>query len=293
MEKFKNLFLEMRPKQWVKNLLVFAALAFSVNLLSPQMVLKSLAIFVAFCLVSSSVYVVNDIFDCERDRLHPEKKNRPIACGKVGMGEAWALGAVLFLAGFALAYKTDLDAFIIIAIYMATNFLYSAWLKQYAILDVFFVSMGFVLRVAAGGEAIHVEISSWIILCTALASLFLSFAKRRHELEIHGENAADHRKALAQYSQYFIDQMIAVTTASTVMAYSLWTMWPSVVEKFKTHHLPYTIPFVCYGIFRYLYLVHQKNEGGDPTKLFLKDKPMIINIILWMASIIAILYFKI
>jgi 4-hydroxybenzoate polyprenyltransferase len=293
MDKLKHIALEMRPKQWVKNFLVFAALAFSGNLLSFELALKSVLCFAAFCLVASSVYVVNDIFDRERDQLHPEKKNRPVAAGKVSAVEAWVLGVLLFVLGLGLAYTLGRLVLLILLVYVASNFLYSSYFKHVAILDVFFVALGFVLRVIAGGEAIQVEISTWIILCTILGSLFLAFAKRRHELEIHGKNAAEHRKALAEYSQYFLDQMIAVTTASTVMAYSLWTMWPSVVEKFQTRHLPYTIPFVCYGIFRYLYLVHQKGEGGDPTRLFLKDKPLMLNILLWLMSVVAVLYFKI
>jgi len=293
MDKLKHIALEMRPKQWVKNFLVFAALAFSGNLLSFELALKSVLCFAAFCLVASSVYVVNDIFDRERDQLHPEKKNRPVAAGKVSAVEAWVLGVLLFVLGLGLAYTLGRLVLLILLVYVASNFLYSSYFKHVAILDVFFVALGFVLRVIAGGEAIQVEISTWIILCTILGSLFLAFAKRRHELEIHGKNAAEHRKALAEYSQYFLDQMIAVTTASTVMAYSLWTMWPSVVEKFQTRHLPYTIPFVCYGIFRYLYLVHQKGEGGDPTRLFLKDKPLMLNILLWLMSVMAVLYFKI
>jgi len=293
MDKLKNIVIEMRPKQWVKNLLVFAALAFSENLRSKISILNSLLTFASFCLVASSVYVVNDIFDRERDRLHPEKKNRPIARGEISPAQAWILAAVLFVLGFLLASQLNWQVLAILAAYLVSNFLYSVWIKHFAILDVFFVALGFVLRVAAGGEAIQVEISAWIILCTILGSLFLSFAKRRHELGLKGENATSHRRSLAEYSPYFIDQMIAVTTASTVMAYALWTMWPSVEEKFHTKHLPYTIPFVCYGIFRYLYLVHKKGEGGDPTKLFLKDKPLAIDIILWLATVIAILYFKV
>jgi len=292
MEKLKNLFLEMRPKQWIKNLLVFAALAFSVNLFSTEKALLCALAFVSLCLVASSVYVINDIFDRERDCLHPEKKNRPVASGKISTGEAWVMALVLLACGFSLGYWISFSVFVILAAYVVSNFLYSAYFKNIAILDVFFVSLGFVLRVAAGGEAIKVPVSAWITLCTILGSLFLSFAKRRHELGLQGDNAAGHRKALAEYSPYFLDQMISVTTASTVMAYSLWTMWPSVVEKFGTNKLPYTIPFVCYGIFRYLYLVHQKGEGGDPTKIFLKDKPLMLNVMLWLASVIIILYVK-
>ena len=293
MSKLLDLIRAMRVKQWIKNLLVFAALAFSENLFARHQILKSVLCFIGFCLLASSVYLINDLFDRERDRLHPEKMNRPIAAGKVGTIEAVLLALVLFLAGFGLAFKLGPPVFIIFCAYFASNLLYSLWVKHIAILDVFFVSLGFVLRIAAGGEAIGVEISTWIILCTILGSLFLSFAKRRHELNLKGEDAASHRKSLAEYSPYFLDQMIAVTTASTVMAYSLWTMWPSVVEKFHTSHLPWTIPFVCYGIFRYLYLVHQKGEGGDPTSMFLKDKPLLINILLWFVAAIAILYWRI
>jgi len=292
MSKLMDLILSMRPKQWVKNLLVFSALAFSENLFSKGPALSSFLVFVSFCLVASSVYLVNDIFDRERDRLHPEKKNRAIASARVSLSQAWILAVILLIAGLLLAYEVRPLVFIILLIYLVSNFLYSVWLKNVAIIDVFVVSLGFVLRVVAGGEAIEVEISAWIILCTILGSLFLSFAKRRHELSLQGEEAVSHRKSLAEYSPYFLDQMIAVTTASTVMAYALWTMWPSVVDKFQTRHLAWTIPFVCYGIFRYLYLVHQKGEGGDPTRLFLKDKPLFINVLLWLLSIIAILYFK-
>ncbi len=292
LEKIKFLIQAMRPKQWVKNILVFPALFFSQNLFNLQMLVKTAGAFISFCLIASSVYLINDIFDRERDRLHPEKKNRPIASGKVKPYEAGVLAFVLFILGMVLSIKISFALLVILLIYMGSNFLYSIWVKHIAILDVFLVSLGFVLRVVAGGEAIKVEISAWIILCTILGSLFLSFAKRRHELSVQGELAVNHRRSLAEYSPYFLDQMIAVTTASTVMAYSLWTMWPSVVEKFHTKNLPWTIPFVCYGIFRYLYLVHQKGEGGDPTKLFLKDKPLLINIILWLASVLLILYFS-
>ena len=293
MEKIKLLFLTMRPKQWVKNVLVFAALAFSENLFNPGQFFWVLLTFISFCLVASSVYVVNDIFDRERDRLHPKKKNRPIASGKISPGTAWLVALVCFALGIVIGYRVNLAVMIILLIYLASNFLYSLWIKHIAILDVFLVSLGFVLRVIAGGEAIKVEISAWIILCTILGSLFLSFAKRRHELSLQGANASNHRGSLAEYTPYFLDQMIAVTTASTVMAYALWTMWPTVVEKFGTNRLPWTIPFVCYGIFRYLYLVHQKGEGGDPTQLFLKDKPLLFNILLWVISVLLILYWKI
>jgi 4-hydroxybenzoate polyprenyltransferase len=183
--------------------------------------------------------------------------------------------------------------FIILLAYIINNLAYSFYIKNIILLDAFSISLGFVLRVVAGAEAIQVEISTWIILCTILGSLFLAFSKRRSELSLQGDKAVNHRASLAEYSQYFLDQMIGVVTASTVMAYALWTMWPSVTEKFETKHLPWTIPFVCYAIFRYLYLVHQKGEGGNPTRLFLSDWPLLVDIALWMTSVILILYLEI
>ena len=278
-----------RPKHWVKNLVVFAALLFSQNLNRPEMLIKVTETFLLFCLASAAVYLINDIADREQDRFHPEKKDRPIASGKLAIGPAAAGAVMLMAAALAGGYALGPIMFLILLGYLALNLAYSFALKNVILLDAFSISLGFVFRVVAGAEVIQVEISAWIVLCTVLGSLFLSFSKRRHELGLE-DAAANHRPALADYSVYFLDQMIAVVTASTVMAYALWTMWPSVAEKFHTHRLPWTIPFVCYGIFRYLYLVHQKGEGGSPTKIFISDPPMLINIALWMGSVIAILY---
>ncbi len=279
-----------RPKHWVKNLVVFAALVFSQNLTHPEMLFRVTETFLLFCLASAAVYLINDIADREQDRFHPEKKDRPIASGKLAIGPA-AVGAVIFIALSLLgSYALRPLVFLIVLGYVALNLAYSFYLKNIILLDAFSIALGFVFRVVAGAEVIQVEISAWIVLCTVLGSLFLAFSKRRHELGLE-EVAANHRPSLAHYSTYFLDQMIAVVTASTVMAYALWTMWPTVVMKFHTFRLPWTIPFVCYGIFRYLYLVHQKGEGGSPTKIFISDPPMLINIALWIGSVVAILYF--
>ncbi len=281
---------EMRPQQWAKNVIVFAALAFSENLLEPEMLLRTLATFALFCLVSSAVYILNDILDRDADRHHPEKKHRPVASGELSAGKAIVAAAILGGAGLAASLWLRPVIFIILLAYIINNLVYSFYIKNIILLDAFSIALGFVLRVVAGGETIQVEISTWIILCTILGSLFLAFSKRRSELSLQGEKAINHRASLAEYSTYFLDQMIAIVTASTVMAYALWTMWPSVTEKFQTHNLPWTIPFVCYGIFRYLYLVHQKGEGGNPSKIFLSDWPLLINIVLWMLSVVLILY---
>jgi len=280
-----------RPKHWVKNLVVFAALVFSQNLGNTGMLVQVAETFALFCLASAAVYLINDIADRDQDRFHPEKKDRPIASGKLAIGPA-LVGALICIAAALLgAFELRPLVFVILLGYVALNLAYSFYLKNIILLDAFSIALGFVFRVVAGAEVIEVEISAWIVLCTVLGSLFLAFSKRRHELGLE-EAATNHRPALAHYSTYFLDQMIAVVTASTVMAYALWTMWPSVAEKFHTHRLPWTIPFVCYGIFRYLYLVHQKSEGGSPTKIFISDPPMLINIALWMGSVVAILYFQ-
>ena len=284
----------MRPKQWIKNLIVFAPVAFAQKLFDPRMIAASGLAFIAFCLASSGVYVVNDIVDREADRHHPEKKERPIASGRLTVGAAWVLAAVLFATALGLGSSLSLKVMLIIAAYFALNLAYSFRLKHWVIIDAFCIAFGFILRMVAGGEALKsvepgITISTWIILCTLLGSLFLAFCKRRNELGLM-DDAANHRASLSEYSTEFLDQMIAISTASTVMAYALWTIWPETVAKFHTQRLFWTVPFVCYGIFRYLYLVHQKNLGGSPSKIFLSDLPLIANIVAWVLAVIVILY---
>lgn len=288
MKSLKNFFISMRPQQWVKNLLVFAALFFQPAVTGMTPVLKVVLTFIAFCAVSSGVYILNDIFDKDKDCFHPEKCKRPIASGELKASRALIGVLFLFILGFAIAGWLGREISIILGMYISMNIAYSAYFKNIVILDAFFVAFGFVLRVVGGAEVISAPISFWIVLCTILASLFLTFSKRRHELTSL-QNAQEHRTSLAGYDPYYLDQMIAVVTAGTIIAYALWTRDPETIQKFGSH-LTLTIPFVFYGIFRYLYIVHRKGLGGDPTKLFLTDVPLILNVLLWAVAVVLILY---
>ncbi|HUT56141.1 MAG TPA: decaprenyl-phosphate phosphoribosyltransferase [bacterium] len=292
----KMVLISMRPKQWIKNLIIFAPVAFAQKLFDPPMFLVSLAAFCCFCLASSGVYLLNDVTDREADRHHPEKKDRPIASGRLSVAAALAGMAALFTASFVGAFLIRPLVLLVVVAYVALNVSYSFALKRIVIIDAFSIAFGFILRMLAGGEALRridpsIVISTWIILCTLLGSLFLAFCKRRQELGLE-EKAADHRSTLNHYGVSFLDQMISISCAATVMAYALWTMWPETVRKFGTQRLFWTVPFVCYGIFRYLYIVHQKNEGGSPSKVFLTDRPLQINILLWIVTVILVLYGK-
>jgi 4-hydroxybenzoate polyprenyltransferase len=286
----RSLWLELRPQQWVKNLLVLAPLLFSQNLFVPGAVLKSLLAFATFCLVSSSVYVFNDLQDREEDRSHPQKRLRPIASGELASGAALGIVIALLLLALTGGLAVGTTFTTIIGCYWIINLLYSARLKHLVILDVFAIASGFVLRVVGGGLAIQVEISHWLVLCTMLLSLFLGFSKRRHELIILGNGALNHRRVLGEYSPQFLDMMIGIVTACTVMSYALYTVSEETVHRFHTRALLMTLPFVLYGIFRYLYVVYHKNQGGDPTESLLSDWSMIINICLWAATAGIILY---
>lgn len=288
MKTLKNFLISMRPQQWVKNLLVFAALFFQPAVIGITPVLRVVLTFIAFCAVSSGVYILNDIFDKDKDCFHPEKCKRPIASGELKASRALIGVLFLFILGFAIAGWLGREIAIILGMYISMNIAYSAYFKNIVILDAFFVAFGFVLRVVGGAEVISAPISFWIVLCTILASLFLTFSKRRHELT-NLQNAQEHRTSLAGYDPYYLDQMTAVVTAGTIIAYALWTRDPETIQKFGSH-LTLTIPFVFYGIFRYLYIVHRKGLGGDPTKLFLTDIPLILNVLLWAIAVVLILY---
>ena len=286
----KYLLSTARPQQWIKNLFVFAALIFGQEYLYPEKIILASLGFIIFCALSSCVYFLNDILDIEQDKAHPLKKNRPIAAGKLSISTAittFLLLAVLSLAG---AWILNFRFFLISLAYFILNLLYSLHLKHVVIVDVLLIAIGFVLRAVAGACAISVPISPWLYLCTILISLFLALAKRRHEIVLLENSANNHRAILSEYSPYFLDQMIAVVTASTLMAYALYTMSPDVVDKFHTKNLNLTIPFVIYGIFRYLYLVHQKEKGGSPSEVMLTDKPLMVNILLWLLACIIILH---
>ena len=279
----------LRPRQWVKNLFVFAGLIFSQSLLTP-LFWPALAAFAIFCALSGAIYVFNDVADAEKDRLHPSKRNRPIARGALPIPGAVALGLVLLAGSLVAAFWLSVGFGVVAAAYAALLTAYSVWLKHVVILDVLTVAAGFVLRAVAGAAAIGVEISGWLVICTVLIALFLALGKRRHEYRTLRGDAAAHRPILAEYSEGFLDQMVAVVTASTVTAYALYTMSPETVAKFHTRLLPVTLPFVLYGIFRYLYLLYRREQGGNPSDLLLSDRALLINTVLWMLAVLVIVY---
>ena len=280
----------MRLQQWIKNLFLFAALVFSGNLFFAHNVVLVVEGFFLFSLVSSGVYLFNDISDLENDKLHPIKSQRPLPSGKLRVGPALAGSILLAATGLLGGYLIRPQFSLVLIFYLLINVLYSLKLKEIVILDVMTISAGFVLRVVAGAVLINVPTSEWLIICTLLLSLFLGFSKRRNELTVLESEADTHRSVLAQYSPYFLDQMIGIVTASTVMSYALYTISDETVRKFGTNRLFYTVPFVLYGIFRYLYLVHKKEAGGNPTRLALTDAPLLINISLWILTATIIIY---
>lgn len=279
-----------RPRQWIKNLLLFAPLLFAKKLTDPLRFSHALLAFALFCGLSGVVYLVNDLLDLERDRRHPLKSRRPIASGRLPLSVALAAAVVLFTAAIAGSFALSLAFGAVGLCYVLLNLAYSLFLKEVVILDVMVVASGFVLRALGGAVAIDVEISPWLILCTILLSLFLAFCKRRQELETLVGGAEDHRPSLREYSVGFLDQMISIVTASTVVCYSIYTISPEVEEKLGTRRLFLTIPFVLYGIFRYLYLVHQRGQGGSPTTALLTDRPLLVCVALWALAAGLILY---
>jgi 4-hydroxybenzoate polyprenyltransferase len=288
----KELFRALRPQQWIKNLFVFAPLIFSQNLLNRAMVVRAGLAFFAFCLISSAVYLINDLKDIDEDRQHPVKSKRPLASGRLKKGAALAALTVIIPAGFLVALLVNRPFTFIALGYFLLQIAYTFWLKHVVILDIFVVAAGFLLRVIAGGLAIRVYLSSWLLICTALLSLFLAMGKRRHEIVLMEGQASNHRPILREYSIYLLDQMISVVTASTLVAYCLYTISEETITKFGTRNLIYTIPFVLYGIFRYLYLIHQRTGGGTPESLIIRDRPLLITIALWIGVAAAVLNFR-
>ena len=280
----------LRPTQWAKNVFVLAPLFLSQKLDEPEAVKGSLLAFFAFCLASSAVYIINDIRDREEDRQHPAKRNRPIAAGELSVGLAMVTALLLLVATGAIGIRLGTTFIAIVSAYLALNFLYSTWLKRIVILDVMILSMGFVLRVAGGAAAIRVEISAWLFLCTIFVALFLAFSKRRHELVLMEANAANQRQVLEHYSPTFLDQMINVVTASTVISYALYATAPETVEKIGTNNMVLTVPFVLFGIFRYLYLMYQTTDEKSPTDALLQDVPFMINVGVWGVMVLWIVY---
>jgi 4-hydroxybenzoate polyprenyltransferase len=269
---------------------VFLPLVFSKHLFEGGPLLRSLLAFVLFCALSGAVYLLNDVADVERDRLHPTKRKRPVASGELPVRTAAPIAAGLGLAALAGSSFLGWAFLASAACYLALNLLYSFRLKEVVIVDVLSVSLGFVIRAVAGGAAIGVAVSDWLLICTVLLALFLTLSKRRHELTSLSGGAAQHRAILAEYSPYLLDQMIGVVTASCLMAYAFYTTAEETRQKFQTDRLAWTIPFVLYGIFRYLYLVHQKEKGGSPADVLLTDRPLLVAVALWGIAVVAIVY---
>jgi len=280
----------MRPKQWTKNVFVFAALVFDRKLTSPLLFARTVAVFILLCLVSSTVYLINDLVDIEKDRQHPSKRLRPLPSGQLKPWVAILAAIAIPAICLPLAFLLNFYVGVIITAYLLMMIAYSFWLKNVVIVDVLTIAAGFVLRVAAGIPMVHVvRFSPWLYVCTTLLALFISFGKRRHELSLLQANANNHRAVLNDYNRIFLDEMIGVVTASTVMAYSLYTF--SAEGLPRNHTMMLTIPFVLYGIFRYLYLIHVREEGGTPEEIILRDKPFLADVLLWGLSVIIILYF--
>jgi len=280
----------MRPQQWAKNVFVLAPLVFSQSLLDPSAIKLALVGFALFSSAASAVYIFNDLRDAELDRHHPLKQHRPIASGRLPTSVAITLWAGLVVTALVCGWVLSPLFCGFVGTYLVLNLFYSLGLKRVVILDVMIISIGFVLRVLAGGAAIDVEVSPWLVLCTIFVSLFLAFSKRRHELMLLADHAVEQRQVLSSYSPAFLDQMINVVTASTVVAYALYAISPETEERFHTPHLIYTIPLVLFGIFRYLYLIYQKPGEHNPTEEILGDKPFLINIFLWAIVVIAMIY---
>lgn len=280
----------MRPKQWTKNVFIFAALVFDRKLLNVDAFLATLTAFLLFCLLASSVYIINDIFDRESDRNHPVKKNRPIASGKLSIPLALTVAIILLLINLTGAFFLSMNFFLISAGYFLLNMLYTKWLKHIPVVDVLVIAACFVLRVAAGVSVIEVQMfSPWLYVVTTLLALYLGFGKRRAELSVLvNDNPQSHRKVLSGYSIELIDQYITVVSASTIIAYSLYTF--SAANLPDNYVMMFTIPFVLYGVFRYLHLIQMRNQGGEPEEILLKDRPIQLTVLLWVVSVMIIFY---
>ena len=286
----RNLLISIRPGQWTKNLIVFAALIFGRRLTDPTAVGLACAAFFVFCGLGGTVYLINDVIDREQDRRHPLKARRPIASGALQPAAALIAALVLGGASVGVAFWIRPALGAIAVAYVALHMAYSGWLKHVVILDVLTIAIGFVLRAAGGGMAIAVPVSQWLLVCTILLALFLALSKRRHELVLLADGATDHRPILGEYSPYLLDQMIGVVTASTLVAYVFYAISPETAQRFGTPLLGLTIPLPLYGIFRYLYLVHRKEKGGSPAELLLNDRPLLVCVALWALAVILIVY---
>ncbi len=286
----RGLLVSLRPQQWVKNTLLFGGLIFSRSLMHWTTVRLSLCAFAIFCMASSGVYLLNDLCDVEADRRHPLKRFRPLAAGKFSLNVARGAMGVLLLGSALLALLLRPAFALTLVVYLLLNVAYSLGLKRVVILDVMAIALGFVLRAVAGAVVIGVTASPWLVLCTLMLALLMSFGKRRHELNLLEGEAHNHRQSLDGYSIQFLDLMMTISAGAAVVTYALYTMADETVARFNSHSLVLTVPFVLYGIFRYLFLVHKRMEGGDPARLLVTDMPTLINVGLWVVVVCFILY---
>ena len=286
----QNLLVSLRPRQWTKNLFVFAGLIFGQRLDDPHAVVRAVAAFVIFCALSSAVYLLNDVLDREADRQHPVKAKRPIAAGDIDPGTALGVAGALSLAGLVSAYALGVTFGRVALAYLVLLALYSAVLKRLVIVDVLTIAIGFVLRAAAGAVVVNVPISHWLLVNMIQLALFLALCKRRQELVMLADQASSHRRSLGEYSPDLLDQFIAVVAASTLIAYAIYTISPETQAKFGTDLIGLTLPFPMYGVFRYLFLVHRKADGGSPSDTLLTDAPLLSCVALWGITVITIIY---
>lgn len=289
-KKLSAIIMLVRVKQWVKNVFVFAPLMFSLQLFNTPLLLKTAVAFLAFSLVSSSLYAMNDIVDLERDRHHPKKKNRPLPAGLLTIPQAAITGVLCLGCGAFLALWLDLAVAGVLAVYLLMNVYYSLWGKNIIILDTMLIAVGFVLRVLAGAYAIAVPPSSWMLVATFFLALLLGMGKRYNELRVMQKDSASHREVLDEYNEPLLRQLFAVASSATVVAYALYTMDPAVIQAFQTENLVFTLPFVVFGVFRYLYLVFKHDLGGDPTELIYRDRTMLVTVVLWVISVVILIY---
>jgi 4-hydroxybenzoate polyprenyltransferase len=289
----KILFKALRVYQWSKNLLVFVALIFAQQIHIPQQFLRSVLAFVAFCAASSAMYLFNDLMDVKSDRVHPAKRTRPLASGELGYLTAVFMGVSLCFIALAFGWLLGVRFFCTIIFYLGLTTLYTLILKKIAIVDVLVIAIGFVVRAMAGAIALDVSFSNWLVVCTLFLSLFLGISKRRHELQRLDAEAASHRQVLDHYTLPYLDTLILLVCGSTLITYTIYTCSPEVVVHFGTDKLYLTLPFVVYGLFRYLYLVQVSGKGGDPSRLLLKDKPLGAAVLFWAAACILIIYWKV
>ena len=290
----KYLLLTMRPKQWFKNVFVFAGIVFANDILLTNLdsIVRVLATFLLWCLIASSIYLINDLVDIDKDRQHPKKRYRPLASGHLAPGAALTATLVFLGIGLPLAWLLSAKLALVLAVYVVMQLAYSFRLKHVVILDVFIIAAGFIFRTVSGALVLDITISPWLLICTGLLSLFLALAKRRHELVLLEAGSGSHRRVLDDYSTELVQEMISIVTASTIIAYILYTLNPT-NPHIPTKPFPMmltTVPFVVYAIFRYLYLVYKKDEGGSTEEMLLKDWPMLLDILLWGLTVLAILY---